>query len=302
MPKMRATRVDHRAIDPQVLNLVDASIASVYLTRQKNTVSSVYADIELAIANHNATAKEPLKMPSLETVRKIVNRIDSYERDLKRHGKHYAKRRHHVSGASTVVSEPLEACQADGQIMDIIVVEPERDDGQPQQPIGRPYLTVVIDVRTRCVLAALVSLAPFCGGTLLKTMAIAVVASPGRPRGIMSKLIIDNGSDYQDSGFMRFCASIDITLEPCPPRTPNGKAFVERFFRTISEDLVHKLPGTTFSNPTARGDYSSQTFARLTLEDLDQHVQTWIDEVYHHRPIRGLGRAPLAVWNDEVAQ
>ena len=302
MPKMRATRVDHRAIDPQVLSIVDTCIASVYLTRQKNTVSAVHADIELAIANHNATAKEPLKMPALETVRKLVNRIDSYERDLKRHGKHYAKRRHHASGASTVASEPLEACQADGQIMDIIVVEPERDDGQPQQPIGRPYLTVVIDVRTRCVLAALVSLAPFCGGTLLKTMAIAVVASPGRPRGIMSKLIIDNGSDYQDSGFVSFCASIDITLEPCPPRTPNGKAIVERFFRTISEDLIHKLPGTTFSNPTARGDYSSQTFARLTLEDLDQHVQTWIDEVYHRRPHLGLGRAPLAVWNDEVAQ
>ena len=302
MPKVRATRVDHRAIAPKVLSIVDASIESVYLTRQKNSISAVYADIEIAIANFNATATEPLKMPSLETVRRIVNRIDGYERDLKRHGKHYARRRHHAAGASTVASEPLEICQADGQIMDIIVVEPERSDGQPQQPIGRPYLTVVIDVRTRCVLAAFVSLAPFSGGTLLKTMAIAVVASPGRPRGIMSKLVIDNGSDYQDSGFMRFCASIDITLEPCPPRTPNGKAIVERFFRTITEGLVHKLPGTTFSNPVDRGDYSSQTLARLTLDELDKHVQTWIDNVYHLTPHRGLGRAPLAVWNDEVSQ
>ena len=302
MPKVRATRVDQRAIDAQVLSIVDSTIESIYLTRQKNSISAVYADIELAIANHNATAKEALRTPSLETVRRIVNRIDAYERDLKRRGKHYARRHHHASGASTVASEPLEMCQADGQIMDVIVVEPERDDGQPQQPIGRPYLTVVIDVRTRCVLAAVVSLAPFCGGTLLKTMAIAVVASPGRPCGIMSKLIVDNGSDYQDSGFMRFCASIDITLEPCPPRTPNGKAIVERFFRTISEDLIHKLPGTTFSNPTERGDYSSQVHARLTLEELDKHVQTWIDEIYHRRVHRSLGRTPLAVWNDEVAQ
>lgn len=302
MPKVRATRIDQRAIDPLVLSIVDASIESTYLTNQKNSISAVYADIELAIANHNATAKETLRAPSLESVRRIVNRIDVYERDLRRRGRHYARRHHHASGASIVASEPLEMCQADGQIMDIIVVEPERDDGQPQQPIGRPYLTVVIDVRTRCVLAAFVSMAPFCGGTLLKTMSIAVVASPGRPRGIMSKLIVDSGSDYQDSGFMRFCSAIDVTLEPCPPRTPNGKAIVERFFRTINEDLIHKLPGTTFSNPIERGDYSSQAFARITLEELDKHIQTWIDEVYHRRPHRGLGRAPLAVWNDEVAQ
>lgn len=153
-----------------------------------------------------------------------------------------------------------------------------------QQPIGRPYLTVVIDVRTRCVLAALVSLAPFCGGTLLKTMAIAVVASPGRPRGIMSKLIIINGSDYQDSGFVSFCTPRSTSPSNLARQErPTGKPS-SNDFRTISEDLIHKLPGTTFSNPTARGDYSSQTFARLTLEDLDQHVQTWIDEVYHRRP------------------
>lgn len=300
MPKLRATRVDHRAIDKQVLEIVDSSIATVYLTRQHNSITAVYADIEVAVANHNASATEKLKMPSIETVRKIANRIDAYERDLKRHGKAYARRKHRAAGATMVAREPLEICQGDGQIMDIIALEPERDDGEPQKDLGRPYLTVIIDVRTRCVLAAFVSLAPFCGGTLLKTMATAVTASPGRPRGIMSKLIVDNGSDYQDSGFMKFCATLDITLEPCPPRTPNAKAIVERFFRTINEDLIHKLPGTTFSNPTQRGDYSSQTLARLTLDELNKHVQTWIDEVYHQRPHRGLGRAPIALWNEEA--
>lgn len=301
MPKLRAARIDHRSIERAVLDIVDSSVQSVYLNRQRNSISAVYADIELAIANHNAATRGgPLKMPSKETVRRIVNRIDAYERDLTRRGKYYARRKHRAAGAALVAREPLEICQADGQYMDIIVVEPPRDDGEPQQALGRPYLTGVIDVRTRCVLSAFVSLAPFSGGTLLKTMATAVVASPGRPRGIMSKLIVDNGSDFRDSGFMRFCAALDITLEPCAPRTPNGKAIVERFFRTVNEDLVHKLPGTTFSNPTQRGDYNSQVYARLTLDDLNRHVQTWIDEVYHQRPHRGLGRAPMAVWNEEV--
>jgi putative transposase len=300
MPKVRATRVDHRGLDRSVLDVIDHSIEAVYLTRQRNAISAVYADIELAIANHNATSTTKLKMPSYESVRRIVNRLDGYERDLRRYGKQYARRKHRAAGAAIVASEPLELCQADGQIMDLIIVEPERDDGLPQEEIGRPFLTVIIDVRTRCVLAAYVSLAPFCGGTLLKTMATAVVAAPGRPRGIMQKLIVDNGADYRDAAFARFCSQQDITVEPCPPRTPNAKAIVERFFRTLNDDLIHKLPGTTFSNPTRRGDYQSQKLARLTLEELRKTVDTWIHEVYHRRAHRSLGRAPIDVWNDEV--
>jgi putative transposase len=300
MPRIKPSRVDHGKLDPDVLSFINSSIQAVYLTRQRNPMSAVYSDVQMQVANYNAMATAKLVMPSKEIVRRIINLIDGYERDQRRHGKHYARRKHHAAGRSFVAREPLEMCMADGQIMDIIVLEEPRDDGLPQEALGRPYMTVIIDVRTRCVLAAYISLAPFSGGTLLKTMSIAITAARGLPRGIMTTLVVDNGSDYLDSGFARLCANLDIQLEPCPPRMPNGKAIVERFFRTISEDLVHKLPGSTFSNPTDRGDYNSQKYARLTLRDLRRHVDTWVNEIYHQRPHRSLGRAPMAVWNDEV--
>jgi len=81
-------------------------------------------------------------------------------------------------------------------------------------------------------------------------------------------MIIDNGSDYQDSGFIGVTHKLGIILEPSPPYKPNAKANVERFFRTLNDDLIHKLSGTTFSNPEDRGDYDSQEMARLTLDDL----------------------------------
>ncbi|MDO6386423.1 DDE-type integrase/transposase/recombinase [Uliginosibacterium sp. 31-12] len=300
MSKPRPSRVNHTTLDARVLEIVNASIEAVYLTEHRNPISAVHADVEFAIANHNASSTEKFSAPSVETIRNIINRIDKYERDAKRYGKHYAARKHRAAGASSLASEPLEICQSDGQIMDIIVVEPNRADGAQPEELGRPYITVIIDVRTRCVLAAYVSLAPFCGATLMKTLQRAVVAEPGCPRGVMSKLIVDNGSDYRDSGFMKFCAALNVTLEPCPPKSPNGKAIVERFFRTMNEALIHKLPGTTFSNPQKRGDYKSQKHARLTLEELNKHVQTWIQGIYHHTPHRGLGRAPIAVWNEET--
>lgn len=299
LPRLKPSRADYSGLDPAVLEIINNSIEQVYLTKHRNSAKAVYADIELRIANYNAQATQPLTVPSMHIVGRIIKQIDAYERDVKRRGKAYANRRHRAVGRSILACEPLEICMADGQHMDVMLVS-DPADGGPRQVLGRPFLTVIIDVRTRCILAAFISLQPFCGGTVLKAMMEAVVESPGRPRGIMSTLIVDNGCDYQDSGFLRFLSDLDITLEICGPRMPNGKGHVERFFRTINDDLIHRLPGTTFSNPSERGDYRSQDLAQLTLDALRALVQTWIDEIYHQRTHRSLGRAPISVWKDEV--
>ena len=51
------------------------------------------------------------------------------------------------------MTTPLGQVQIDHTVIDLIVVD-ERD----RQPIGRPYLTIVIDVLTRCVLGMVVTL------------------------------------------------------------------------------------------------------------------------------------------------
>lgn len=297
--KTKPTRAASENLDATVLELVNQAIQSVYLTPNRGRMCDVYAEVQRLIANYNVDTTQPLVTPSAYNVNRIIQRIDLYERDLKRYGKAYAKRRHRVAGRAFSASEPLEVCMADGQIMDVVIIE-ETIDGSTPKPLGRPFLTAILDLRTRCILAAFISLQPFCGGTVLRAMTDAVVATPGRPRGIMSTLIVDNGCDYQDSGFLRFLSDLGVTLEVCSPRTPNGKAPIERFFRTLNSDLIHKLPGTTFSNPTERGDYRSQDMARLTLNELRGRVQTWIDEIYHQRPHRRLGRAPIDVWNEET--
>jgi hypothetical protein len=54
-----------------------------------------------------------------------------------------------VGGEPPAVTAPLEQVQIDHTVIDLIVVD-ERD----RQPIGRPYLTIAIDVFTRCARSA----------------------------------------------------------------------------------------------------------------------------------------------------
>jgi len=298
-PPKPSRRGDFKDLDPDVLEIIDQQIRAHVLKREHASAKFVHGEVVREIANFNAQGERKLKKPSEYIVRKIIKSIDQYERDRAQRGAAYANRKHRAAGRMLTTNAPLEIGMADGQHMDVIVCAAE-PDGSAGQPLGRPYLTVIMDLRTRCILAALITLQPFCGATALRALMIAVVAAPGKPRGVMSTLIVDNGCDYKDSGFMRFVREMDITLEICGPRSPNGKANVERFFRTLNEELIHTLKGTTFSNPEQRGDYRSQDMAKLTLADLQGKVQNWIDNVYHTRAHRSLGRAPIDVWNDEV--
>ena len=296
----KPSRKDWRDENPVAMQLLDQAISTVYLTPERGTKALVQAEVSRLVANHNAVNKDSVARPSAYIVDKTIRALDRYERDRRRYGAQYANRRHRAAGRAFTASRLLELCMADGQLMDVVVVE-EDPHGGPVKPLGRPFLTVIMDVRSRCVLAALVTLQPFCASTLLKALETALVASPGRPRGVMEKLIVDNGADYRSSSFARFAAEVGIVIDWCGPRQPNGKAIVERFFRTLNERLIHRLPGTTFSNPQERGDYRSQDRASITLADLQKRVEHWIDVEYHSTVHSTLKRQPLAVWQEEAA-
>lgn len=299
-PKGKPSRSSLLDLIPELARIVTKAVKEVYLNRQKNPVSAVMATIRIELAEYNAAHEEALPLPSQSTIQRFIHSLDSYQVARKRFGKPYADRKFRAAGIGFFATEPLEMVMADGQIMDIIIVR-ELEDGSYEE-IGRPFLTLIIDVRTRTVLGFHISLAPFCGATLLNALADAVVTDGAKPKGIPGKLIIDNGSDYLSSGFLKACNRMSIAIEACKPRDPNAKAIVERFFRTMNTDLIHKFPGTTFSNPEDRGDYNSQEMARLKLEDLRNFVATWIEHTYHVRDHRTLQRAPIDIWNEEAQE
>ena len=57
--------------------------------------------------------------------------------------------------------------------------------------------------------------------------------------------------------------------------------------------LVHTLPGTTFSNVTERGSYSSESKACLTLEELEKWISIAITKYYHTKLHNGINDIPM---------
>lgn len=270
-----------------------------YLTRQRKTVAAVHREIVRVCRTRG------LQAPSRGSVVRRIGRLDPVERTRRREGADAARGREAAGGVPPPVTGVLEQVQIDHTVVDLVVV-----DEQHRLPIGRPYVTAGIDVFSRCLVSLVVTLeAPSATsvGLCLAHMVTdkqawlervgAEVAWPmsGKP----AELYLDNAAEFRSEALRRGCEQHGIALRYRPPGRPHFGGIVERVIGTMMQ-LVHELPGTTFSNPAQRGDYDADATACLTLGEL----QRWLAVAVagYHGQVHGTTRqTPAARWADGVA-
>lgn len=112
-------------------------IADVYLTAQRLTAASLIREVQ-----HRCQVAG-IKPPSANTIRRRLNALSSEERKKRRE---QVSQNNPITGKTPIALYPLERVQIDHTKVDIILVDPT-----DRQPIGRPWLTVAIDVFSRCI-------------------------------------------------------------------------------------------------------------------------------------------------------
>lgn len=191
----------------------------------------------------------------------------------------------------------MEWLQMDHTLVDLILVDPV-----DRAPIGRPWITLAIDVFSRCVAGFHLSLeAPSATSVgLCLTQVAGDKAAWLQQRGIEAtwpirgkpkRIGVDNAREFHSDAFERGCEQHGIAIEWRPPGKKHFGGVIERVIGTMMR-LVHALPGTTFSNPEERGDYDSDKTACLTLEELERWLAIAITRYYHIRKHAGI--------NDEI--
>ena len=119
----------------------------------------------------------------------------------------------------------------------------------------------------------------------------------GRP----IKIHTDNGTDFRGTAIARGCDELGIILEHRPVGLPEWGGHIERLIGTFM-GRVHCLPGTTFSNPKAKGDeYDSEGKACMTLGELREWLVHEICFRYHLTIHRGIKTTPAKSWEDGFA-
>jgi len=248
-----------------------------------------------------------LNPPGNETVRRRLKAMDPVGIAARRHGRKAARARYGPAKEPFAPStRPLGLVQIDHTRVDLIVV-----DETYREPIGRPWLTLAIDVFSRVVIGYYVTLeAP---SSLSVALCLAHVVGNKRdwlgqlgidtdwPGGLPQAIHLDNATEFHAAALVRGCEEHGIVINYRPVATPDYGGHVERLVGTTM-GKVHLLPGTTFSNVAERGDYDSERQAVMTLAELDVWLARQIAVLYHGSPHKGIGgRTPLGVWREAVA-
>ncbi|WP_245519358.1 Mu transposase C-terminal domain-containing protein [Neorhizobium sp. JUb45] len=272
------SRLPHRQDE-----VVQSVVEELYLTPQRLSAEWIVQEVR------RRAYKLGLPPPSASTIRRRLAALPLAERS--RRGDVVVPDA--VGGSTPPARFPLDRVQMDHTPVDVILVDPFE-----RRPIGRPWITVAVDIYSRCIAGFHVSLeAPSSTsvGLCLTHMAadkhawlqgIGVEADwpiAGKPLLIS----VDNAKEFHSDAFERGCAQHDIAIDWRPVGQPKFGGVVERLIGTLME-LVHSLPGTTFSNVMQRGKYDSDKAACLTLGELERWLTVAIAKFYHVRPHGGL--------------
>jgi putative transposase len=241
-----------------------------------------------------------LAVPATNTVRSRIAALGERARLERLVGKRKAKSLlKPLTGSFPGADYPLAVVQIDHTPLDVILV-----DDVHRRAVGRPWLTVAEDVYSRMVLGIHVSFEPPSANSVGLCLTHAIlpkeqwlarrdVARAWPCWGFPRRIQVDNGKEFRGVMLERACAEYGIDLEWRPPLTPEVSGHIERVIGTINREM-HRLPGTTFSNPKERADYDSDAAATLTLSDLERLLAEWITGVYHERVHNGIKTAPRA--------
>ncbi|HDS1769539.1 transposase [Pseudomonas putida] len=287
-------RRQRRLIDRQpnvVAEIIDHWVRELYFIELPHSIVEITDVIQCSLEDLNSKRPitDQLNVPSNSTIWRIIQQYDTYERDLAQLGWQRAVKKQKFSRKSQAPIHLLDRVECDTQMIDVLVVN---DLGTV---IGRAWLTVLLDVRSRVIIGWDISINPPCIEKTLRALKSSL-SSEGMTTGLATTYVMDNGSEFAGKKIGYIMHLLGSKVVYCEPYTPDQKPFVERWFKTHNVRFAHHLSGTTFSSPDERGDYDSEKNATYTISELKEGFGKFID-TYHQDLHRSLNDSPLNTWN-----
>ena len=171
---------------------------------------------------------------------------------------------------------------------------------QTRVVIGKPWLTLMIDDRSRLPLACALSFDEPSRVSLFEIVFDCV----RRHHRVPDMLVVDGGPEFQSTDFETALPHLGSHKAERPKAKPRFGAIIERLFGTTNTGLVHELFGNTKLASLGRGLSSThrpQRHAVWTLERLSALCEEWLYEVYPGLVHSHLGATPREVFDRGLA-
>ena len=253
------------------------------------------------------------QMPTPKFFNKMVKGLGRYFLTASRHGEDVAKAVFAKTGNGLQVLRPGARVEMDEWKIDLLVLlifaglaQKLTDEERDLIKSTRIWVSVVIDVATRCILAMRFSArAPSEDSSMAalemavsdKTMLSSVIGA-GTPwiyNVLFSDLVTDWGPAFRATKLRTAVAQLRATHQFTAAGWAAGRGTIESVFKTKGTRFMHWFEGRTFSNVVERGPNGTQ--ANLNMDELNRMLVRAVVDIYHHTPHDGLnGATPHNEW------
>ncbi|HEY5307140.1 MAG TPA: DDE-type integrase/transposase/recombinase, partial [Casimicrobiaceae bacterium] len=301
LPRRAGVKNGQQRLAAAVEAIVTEEIRDFYLTRERPKL------VELRLRIHARCHGAGLRRPDLRTIKLRIAAISRATVHRKRYGGRAARERFAPVVGTLATERALQVVQIDHTKVDLFVVEETT-----REVLGRPWLTLAIDVHTRMIAGFYLSFDPPSVTSVAICLALAVgdkapwlaalgVDGDWPVQGVPERVHLDNGREFHAQAFAAACARYAIPIDYRPVRTPHYGGHIERLIGTLM-GRVHMLPGTTFSSVEDRQDYDSARHATLSLGELERWLALEIVGRYHAGLHAALHMSPLEKWRQATGQ
>ena len=294
MPRPRGVQSGQRTLDPAVDAIIRFAVAGKLKSTGNCSVRSVYEPIR---GDCEAIGKP---VPARGTVLGRIKALKADPQCLPPEVAQEVRSRRRLVRGSAEAPHALSRVEIDHTLVDTHIVD-SRDRG----PLGRPWLTIAMDVCTRVIMGFVLTLEAPSRLSVALCLRHAIYPKEqwlervgargpwpvyGRPRLIYT----DNGAEFRSPSFRMGCKRQHIENGYRPVRTPRFGGSIERLIGTFMRRM-RLIPGNTFNEILGKRSPFPAQEAVLTLEDLERWFAHEIT-AYHHERHRTLGMTPLAAW------
>ncbi|WER45599.1 hypothetical protein CupriaWKF_15070 [Cupriavidus sp. WKF15] len=291
--------------------LVQDAITEGYCKLHRPTIKTAYGRYRKSLEVHNsnelrrgALARRHISKRTFE--RRIKDR-PAYDVHEARYGTESARAKFkHVKSAADALMI-FEWAEIDHTILNLMVI-----DDRLLVPLGRPWITVVRDVRSGAVLGFYITF----NAPSLRSLFGAIknslqphpdvsgffpgIRNPWSTWGSCVSYRVDRGGDLLAESARIAMVELGARYVYAPARHPWAKGSIERFFGTMELTLLDDIPGRTFENFWKRGEYDPKQTAVVRFSTLIYLMHKWIADYVHVQPHSRKLRSPLDIWNAEI--
>jgi len=305
IPKVTAGNTEKNV--PEELEPLIQEAIKDYFSAEEQTAASAYLTLETKVFRYNETNDTQYSLFSIQSFRNRLRKYTEYEKVVLRKGKNAADATFRKVGQRPATTRVLERVEADHTRLDLFVI-----DERHGIPLGRPWLTLLYDTHTKSIIGFYLGFEPpsYLSVSLALENSILPkdyvkelypsVEGVWPCYGLPEHLIVDNGAEFNSVDFKTACKELKIKVKKNPTKKPWLKGSVERYFRTINNRLLSRIPGKSFTNIFERKDYDPLKNAVIDSLLLLEMIHIWIVDVYQSGKNGLENNIPNLSWVDAV--